>query len=99
MADRFVDLEDSEQLVLEVAHGELLRIARRAESPDPEKPGEVLGLSYFDVVKLGRIHAIVKDSKLLALRQFEIDRKYGETIPVEAVELSKQIGPVEGDKH
>ena len=96
MADKFVDLEDTEQLVLEVAHGELLRIARRAEARDADT-GQVAGLSYLDITVLAKLHAIVRDSKLLALRQFEIEQKFGEAIPEAAVELSKQIGPVEGN--
>lgn len=86
MADKFVDLEDSEQLVLELAHGELLRLARQKE-----------GLSFVQARVLKLLHEIVTGSKVLALKQFELQKRYGETLAPEPA-AAKQIGPVDEDK-
>jgi hypothetical protein len=79
VADKFVDFEDTEQLVLEAAHGEVVRMVRAGAALDSETHQPV-GLSFADVAKLKMLHQIVRDSKLMALRQFEMEKRLGEPI-------------------
>ena len=74
MADKFVDVEDTEQMILETAHAEVIRLARLQCSRTSDTSEEE-GLTFDEVRTLRLLYQIVRDSTVLEMSKFELKKR------------------------